>query len=154
MGEIHRIEKASADDLDDLNGLLRAYCDFYEVAPSDADLRALSQSLIDRPDEGLQLICRNHSGSAVGFATIFWSWSTLSAQRIGVMNDLYVVDEERGKGLADRLIESCVEACKSRGATQLVWQTALDNARAQTVYERVGGVSSKWLDYSLPVDAG
>ena len=30
------------------------------------------------------------TGGRVGFATIFWTWSTLSAARIGVMNDLFV----------------------------------------------------------------
>jgi hypothetical protein len=34
---------------------------------------------------------------------------------------------------------------------QLAWQTALDNHRAQAVYERVGGQRSQWLDYDLPV---
>jgi hypothetical protein len=33
---------------------------------------------------------------------------------------------------------------------RLEWQTALDNLRAQAVYERVGGQRSQWVDYSLP----
>ena len=31
----------------------------------------------------------------------------------------------------------------------LEWSTALDNHRAQKVYDRVGGEASRWLDYSL-----
>ena len=87
----------------------------------------------------------------MGFATIFWTWSTLSASRIGVMNDLFVAKDARGGGLADALIAECVERCRNRGATSLGWQTAKDNHRAQAVYERVGGERSEWLDYSIDV---
>jgi len=38
------------------------------------------------------------------------------------------------------------------GASTLAWQTALDNTRAQAVYDRVGGRRSQWLDYSLDVE--
>jgi RimJ/RimL family protein N-acetyltransferase len=32
---------------------------------------------------------------------------------------------------------------------RLEWQTALDNHRAQAVYDRVGGKREQWYDYSL-----
>jgi GNAT superfamily N-acetyltransferase len=132
---------------------MRGYCDFYEVHPSDEDLLALSRALIGDPErEGLQLIARDDSGDgALGFATIFWTWSTTAASRIGVMNDLYVAPQGRGRGLADALIEACVERCRGRGASRLTWQTAPDNHRAQAVYDRVGGERSQWVDYEIRV---
>src|SRR5436305_1505303 len=85
------ITRVGPGDLDELLPLIRAYCDFYEVAPSDEDLIRLSRALIDDPEhEGLQLIARERGGEAVGFATIYWTWSTTAAARIGVMNDLVV----------------------------------------------------------------
>src|SRR3954466_14460854 len=138
-------------DLDELLPLMRGYCTFYEVDPPDADLLAMSRALIaDHELEGLQLIARDDDGRAVGFATIFWSWSTLSARRLGVMNDLFVAEDARGGGYAEALIRACVERARERGAGSLGWQTAKDNYRAQAVYERVGGKREEWLDYSLP----
>jgi GNAT superfamily N-acetyltransferase len=140
------------EDLGLLLPLMRAYCDFYEVAPSDDALQALSRALLADPDhEGVQLLAVDGDGVALGFATIFWTWSTLSAARLGIMNDLFVAPEARGTGLADALIAACTQRCRERGATQLGWQTALDNERAQAVYDRVGGRRSTWLDYDLPV---
>jgi ribosomal protein S18 acetylase RimI-like enzyme len=131
---------------------MRGYCDFYEVDPPDEELLAMSRALIADPDrEGIQLIAREEGGAAIGFATIFWTWSTLSASRIAVMNDLFVSDRARGTGLADALIRECVERSREHGATSLGWQTAKDNQRAQAVYERVGGKRSEWLDYSIDV---
>ena len=137
-------------DLPDLLPLVRAYCDFYEVTPGDDELLALSRALITDPDgEGFQLIAREGSGRAVGFATVFWTWSTLSAAREAIMNDLFVHFDARGSGLADALIHECLERARRHGAVSLNWQTAKDNLRAQAVYERVGAKRSEWLDYSL-----
>src|SRR5918998_5528413 len=102
-----RIAAVTERDLEELLPLVRGYCDFYEVAPSDEALLALSRALIADPErEGVQLLARDGGGTAVGFATIFWSWSTLSAARVGVMNDLFVAPEARGRGVAEALIDA------------------------------------------------
>ena len=151
MRRMH-IEPVTEADIDELLPLMRAYCDFYEVAPSDEALADMSLALLDDPDlEGVQLIARDDDGQAVAFATIFWCWSTLAAARIAVMNDLFVSPAGRGGGYADALIEACVDQARARGAVSVEWQTAKDNHRAQAVYDRIGGRRSEWLDYSLPV---
>jgi GNAT superfamily N-acetyltransferase len=137
-------------DLGELLPLLRAYADFYEVSPSDEALLGLSRALIADPErEGMQFLARDGEGRAIGFATVYWLWSTTSATRIGLMNDLFVAPEGRGSGAAEALIERCRAACRERGASKLTWQTAKDNARAQAVYDRIGGERQEWLDYSL-----
>jgi GNAT superfamily N-acetyltransferase len=146
----YSIEPAVRGDLDDLLGLMRAYCDFYEVAPGDEELLALARSLIDDPRrEGVQLLARDEAGEALAFATLFWSWSTTEACRIGIMNDLYVAPAARGQRLAERLIEACGAECRGHGARRMTWQTAPANARAQAVYDRVGATREQWLDYWL-----
>jgi GNAT superfamily N-acetyltransferase len=111
----------------------------------------MSRALIAGPDhEGLQVLARDAAGAAVGLATVFWIWSTLSASRIGVMNDLFVSPAARGSGVGEALIVECLDRCRAHGATALTWQTARDNARAQALYERMGARREEWLDYSLP----
>lgn len=141
------------EDLGVLLPLVRAYCDFYGVGPSDEALLALSRALIADPQrEGVQLLARRPGDDQpVGFATVYWTWQTLSAARAGVMNDLYVSEAARGSGVADALIAGCGDEARAHGATSLVWQTARDNVRAQAVYDRVGGKRSEWLDYELPL---
>jgi GNAT superfamily N-acetyltransferase len=147
-----KIERVGEGDLGELLPLVRAYCDFYAVLPSDEELLALSRALIADPEgEGVQLLARDDEGHAVGFATVFWSWATTSAERIGVMNDLFVSPKARGSGLAEVLIEACQDECAARGAGKLTWQTAPDNATAMKVYDRVGATRESWVDYWLPV---
>jgi GNAT superfamily N-acetyltransferase len=147
------IDVVAEADLPELLTLMRGYCDFYEVEPGDEALLAMSRALIADPArEGMQLLSRDARGTAVGFATIFWTWSTTKAARIGVMNDIFVAQGARGSGVADQLIAACLERCRRRGAAALTWQTALDNHRAQAVYDRLGARRSQWLDYELPVE--
>jgi GNAT superfamily N-acetyltransferase len=139
-------------DLEDVLPLMRAYCDFYNVAPSDDALLAMSRALIADPErEGIQLVARDWRGRAVGFATVFWTWQTLEAARLAVLNDLFVAEYARGTRIADALIEACADRARAHGAHTLAWQTAKDNERAQAVYDRVGARRSEWLDYSLPL---
>jgi GNAT superfamily N-acetyltransferase len=137
-------------DLSELLPLMRGYCDFYEVRPTDDELLVMSRALIADPErEGTQLLARDDAGAAIGFATIFWSWSTLSASRIAIMNDLFVTPAARGAGTARALIEACLERARGHGASTLAWQTARDNARAQGLYEGIGALREEWIDYSL-----
>lgn len=129
--------------------LARAYCDFYHSMPSDDALLSLMRALIADPaHEGTQLIASD-AGADVGFATLYWSWETTISSRIGVMNDLFVVPELRGRGISSALIDACRVRCREHGAARMIWQTAPDNARAQAVYDHVGATRETWVDYWL-----
>lgn len=139
-------------DLPELMPMLRGYCDFYGVDPTDEKLTGLVRALIAAPDEGLQLIARRQDGTAgipVGFATIFWTWQTLYAARVGVLNDLYVTPQSRGTGTGRALLAHCLQVCHDRGAEKLVWETAPDNATAQRLYDGIGAEKSTWITYEL-----
>lgn len=145
------IDRVGEGDLADLLPLMRGYCDFYEVDPSDEELLALARALIADPQrEGLQLIARDDDrGAALGFATLYWLWSTSRAARIGLMNDLFTGPDARRKGVGAALIQACLEEVRGTGAVLLQWQTAPDNHTAQALYESVGGVREEWYDYYL-----
>ncbi len=73
------IAPVRAEELGELLPLMRAYCDFYAVDPPDAALEALARALLDDPAQGVQLLARSGDGTAIGFATLFWTWSTTRA---------------------------------------------------------------------------
>jgi GNAT superfamily N-acetyltransferase len=147
----YSVAPVTAQDLDELLTLMRAYCEFYETAPADEALLDLSRVLLAQPDtEGVQLIARDERSVAAGFATLFWSWDTTEARRIAIMHDLFLAPPARGRGVAEQLIGACVELCRQRGALRLDWQTGPENLRAQAVYDRIGGVREPWLLYTLP----
>jgi hypothetical protein len=95
----YSIARVGASDVSDLLPLMRGYCDFYHAAPNDEDLIALATALVEDPDhEGVQLIARDAAGHGMGFATVYWTWSTTRAARIVVMNDLFVAEKRPRAG--------------------------------------------------------
>jgi GNAT superfamily N-acetyltransferase len=140
---------SSEDQVRRLLPLMRAYCEFYRVAPPDESLLSLARALVADPKhEGVQLLATD-SGTDVGFATLFWSWETTISSRVGVMNDLYVVAASRGRGVSSALIDACLQRCRDHGASRMVWQTEVDNHHAQDVYDHIGGKRERMVDYWL-----
>jgi len=140
-------------DLPDLVPLVADYLDFYETPQAPAAIEQHCRALlVDSEHDGVRLIARGGSG-AVGFATIYWTWSTTRLGRLAVMSDLFVAPEARGSGAAEALILACRDRARERGCVALQWQTAPDNRRALAVYERVGGKRSEWLTDELPCSA-
>jgi GNAT superfamily N-acetyltransferase len=144
------IARAGAGDIDELLPLLADYCEFYETRPGEAALRALCGELLEHPDTvGIQLVARDAAGAAVGFATLYWVLSTLRAGPIGLMNDLYVAPTARGGGIGRALIDACAEECRRQGVSALEWYAALENTRAQSVYDRTGASRETLIEYEL-----
>ena len=149
MSGPYEIHPAGEGDVPELLPLMRAYCDFYEVDPPDAGIEAMARALIG--GAGVVLAARRAGEPIAGFATAAIKWSMLRGARVALLDDLFVEPGARGGGLADRLIEACAAWGRERGAVALEWQTALDNERAQAVYDRIGAKPSRWLDYELPL---
>jgi GNAT superfamily N-acetyltransferase len=144
------IDPATESDLPALLPLLRGYCDFYEVSPPDDGLMTMARALLAASDtEGIMLVARDGDRVPVGFAIVCWKWSSLRASRVAVMEDLFVAPESRGQGIADALIEECAQRARELGAPALTWLTAVDNHRAQGVYNRTGANSEPMLEYDL-----
>jgi GNAT superfamily N-acetyltransferase len=147
MTEEFDVFAATQADVPQLLPLMRAYCDFYGVDPPGDGIEAMARALIG--GEGVVFAARRGDGALTGFATLALKWSMLRGARVGILDDLFVDPAARGTGLADRLIEACADWARARDAVALDWQTALDNERAQAVYERIGAKPSRWLDYEL-----
>jgi GNAT superfamily N-acetyltransferase len=147
------IDSATESDLSTVLPLMRAYCDFYEVSPSDEGLEAMARALIEADEaDGMLLVARDGDGTPIGFATVGWKWASTRGARIAVMEDLFVDPDARGQGAADALIRACADRARRHGAPVLTWITAPDNRRAQAVYNRSGAAAGTWLEYELELD--
>ncbi len=143
------VRRAQVGDTDDLCGLLTEYIvDFYRrPRPADERLRALVQMLVQGV-EGIQFVAAQGE-ALVGFATLYFTYSTLLAQRVTIMNDLYVIEEVRGTGVAAALFKACHAFTRENGYAYMTWETAQDNYQAQRFYEKMGARRSGWITYSI-----
>ncbi|HEV2999568.1 MAG TPA: GNAT family N-acetyltransferase [Solirubrobacteraceae bacterium] len=146
------IAPATAADLDDLLPLFAGYQRFYAGhAQPDRHNRAFLTRFIPPHHDGMLLVARDGTGRAVGFANLYWTFSSVSAREHVLMNDLFVGDDVRGGGVGHALIEAAATVARDRGAPALSWQTAVDNRVAQRLYERFDAERTIWFEYEIAV---
>ena len=142
------IELVTEQNFGELLPLIKKYQEFYEVPdPSIEKNRSFFAQFWGGTATGAQFICRVDN-QAVGFATLYFSYSSSITSKVAIMNDLYVEPEYRRRGLAGALINHCHAYGNSNGAARLQWVTAKDNTRAQSAYEKLGAKASDWVLYT------
>jgi len=85
--------------------------------------------------EGLLAI--DDADRLAGFAHFRPFPRTMHANEACFLDDLWVDEPQRGKGLAEALIGAVCAIARERGWTEVRWVTEEHNARARRVYERV-----------------
>ena len=138
------------EEFESLLPLISAYQRFYEVDGVDPDRnRSFFRRFLAPSDDGLLLAARDEAGAILGYACLYWHFSSLQATETVLMNDLYVTPEARGRGVGRALIEAAAGVARERGAAWLEWATAPDNHTAQRLYDSMTSEKSTWLEYEL-----
>jgi GNAT superfamily N-acetyltransferase len=138
-------------ELEGALALIAGYQRFYGVAePNDEANRFFFARFLETSRDGL-LLGAFDGDSMVGFACLYWTFSSVSAAEMALMNDLFVAGRARGKGAGRALIDAAAEAARARGCHHLEWYTAPDNATAQRVYDATGAKRSEWVCYEIPL---
>jgi GNAT superfamily N-acetyltransferase len=143
------ITPVSADQYEELLPLIAAYQRFYEVEEVDEDRnREFFRRFLEPSEVGLLLGARAE-GRFLGYACLYWHFSSTQAVETVLMNDLYVEAEARGRGVGRALIEASADVARARGAAHLQWANAPDNHTAQRLYDSTGAERSEWYEYEL-----
>jgi GNAT superfamily N-acetyltransferase len=143
------IAPVSTAEFEALLPLIAAYQRFYEVEQIDAERnRSFFRRFLAPSEDGVLLGARD-GGKLVGYACLYWHFSSLSAAESVLMNDLFVSEAVRGRGVGRALIEASAAVARERGAAHLEWATAPDNLAAQRLYDSTGAERSEWVEYEL-----
>jgi ribosomal protein S18 acetylase RimI-like enzyme len=132
----HTVRQATIGDLEKLVPLFDNYRQFYGRT---SNLRAAREFLLARFDNHESIVFIAHEGErAVGFTQLYPSFSSISLARIFILNDLFVHEQARRKGVASALMSAAVEFATTMGATRLSLSTAMTNHAAQALYRSAG----------------
>jgi GNAT superfamily N-acetyltransferase len=77
-------------------------------------------------------------GSTAGFALWYYNYSTFQGRHGIYLEDLFVRQEFRGKGIGKALILMLARSCAEEGLTRLQWQVLDWNTSAIAFYESLG----------------
>jgi GNAT superfamily N-acetyltransferase len=144
-----RIESIASEQFERLLPLIAAYQRFYEVEEIDEERnRAFFSRFLLPSDDGM-LLGAWRGDELLGYACLYWTFTSLVPAETVLMNDLFVAEAARGQGVGRALIEASAAIARQRGAHRLEWMTAPDNETARRLYDTTGAKRSSWLEYEL-----
>lgn len=130
------VVKATLNDLDSITEVFNLYR-LFQKQESDVDgARAFIKERLTNEESVIFIAFDGHD--PIGIAQLFPSFSSVSMQRIWVLNDLYVKENVRGNGFGEKLIRKSIAFAEETDAKGLLLETADDNVKAQKLYKRIG----------------
>lgn len=153
MGKL-RIIEAGRDQLDAVAALFDAYRVFYTQPSDPVAARTFIECRMNDGDSVIFLALDSGDNRPLGFAQLYPSHSSVAMRRLWILNDLYVDEAGRRRGVGKALIERARQHAGETGAKGLVLETAIDNVPAQKLYEQNGWVRDvDFHRYALDVRA-
>ena len=129
--------------------LYHKYAEYYQVdIPKDNfDLTWKWLTIENYPFWG---VLADVDSKIVGFAHFRSLPSPLDSCEVGFLDDLYVLQEYRGKKIGYSLIEKVHQIGKSKNWPYINWITKDDNYTARTLYDKIS-TKTDWNFYELTV---
>lgn len=143
------IIRANLEHLDALAVLFDGYRQFYQQKSDMAGAKAFLRERFRQGDSVIFIAMLN--GTTVGFTQLYPSFSSVSMKRLWILNDLFVAQVARKRGVGEALLEHARQFAVETDAKGLVLETAHDNYAAQNLYERMGWRRDESYHYTLLV---
>jgi len=143
------IHRATLDDLSPLSNLFDQYRIFYKQKSNPTAAESFIQKRLSL-NESVIFIAKI-DGKYAGFTQLYPSFTSVGMKRIWVLNDLYVHQDFRKKGVGEALIRHTFEYARKTGRTKVMLETGKDNIQAQKLYEKIGFERSTSMIYQYSV---
>ena len=124
----------------DLDGVIAMMAQLYAHGDSEFDparARKATQKLLSEPEFGGAWIIES-DGEAAGYIVVVLGYSLEFGGRFGLLDELFVAEGHRGKGLGAEALAFAGRQCEERGWRALRLEVAQENEGAQTLYRRAG----------------
>ena len=130
------VRMATDSDLTALSALFDAYRRFYRQEPDLERARDFISERLARHDSWL--LVAQLEEQLLGFCQLYPSFSSTHTSRIAILNDLFVAENARAKGVGRTLMRAAEDLGRNLGLMGLELATAMDNTQAQGLYEKLG----------------
>jgi ribosomal protein S18 acetylase RimI-like enzyme len=143
-----RIIRAGLAHVEEVARLFDFYRQFYEQPPDPDGARKFIHERLERDESVIFLALSDQI--AAGFTQLYPSFSSVSMQRLWILNDLYVAAEARKLGAGQALLERARVFAAETGSKGLELATAHNNHAAQRLYDKSGWKKDKeFIHYFL-----
>ena len=129
--------------------LVTALADFERLPPPSLEgRRRLLEDVFGK--KKIRLFVALDGKNPVGYALYFFTYSSFVAKPSLYLEDLFVLEEFRKRGVGFSLFRRCVDEAIARGCGRMEWSVLSWNQKAMDFYERLGAKRlSDWYVYRL-----
>ncbi|HAY3507585.1 GNAT family N-acetyltransferase [Elizabethkingia anophelis] len=128
------IRLATLQDLESLTLIFEKYRDFYK---KQGDYEGAKSFLKERISNNESVIyIAEADGKTIGFTQLYPLFSSTRMKKLWLLNDLYVEEEYRQKGISIALIDKAKELCRETGACHLSLETSKTNMVGNNLYPK------------------
>jgi len=145
-----QIRPATSADVPTIASLIGALARFEKLESEVTMTEAALLATLYGPRPYAETVLAEEDGKAVGFALFFHNYSTFLARPGLYLEDLYVLESHRGKGIGKALLAHLAKMAVERGCGRMEWAVLDWNVEAIGFYERLGArPNSDWTVYRL-----
>jgi GNAT superfamily N-acetyltransferase len=130
------IRPIRADERAQWEPLWKGYQSFYQVAISD-ETTAVTWIRLHDPAEPMGALGAYLGGKLCGIAHYLFHRSCWTIADYCYLQDLFVAERMRGRGLGRALIAAVEAEARAAGASRLYWLTQESNAAARALYDQL-----------------
>jgi GNAT superfamily N-acetyltransferase len=132
-----KIRQAKPSEREAWEPLWQGYLAFYESELPQA-VTDVTWSRFHDPAEPMQcLVAEDDDGALLGFTNIVFHRGTWAVGDFCYLEDLFVAQSARNRGVARALIEAVYTLADERGAERVYWLTHETNTTARVLYDKV-----------------
>jgi GNAT superfamily N-acetyltransferase len=146
------ISKVEERNVQHLVHLIEELAHFEHLVPPDEAARRRLEADALKPDPPFRGFLADVDGKAVGYITYYFTYSTFQGRPVMFLEDIFVLQEARRKGVGEALFRFCLEEAQLRGCARMEWAVLTWNERAIKFYERMGGKRLDWYLYRIERD--
>lgn len=143
------IRKGLRADANEFIGLVLALAKFEHLdPPSDAGRKRLVEDVFEK--KRINLFVAAEGKRLLGYALYFYTYSSFLAKPSLYLEDLFVLEEQRKRGVGFALFKRCVEEAVAKRCGRMEWAVLTWNEKALRFYEKLGAKRlSEWYTYRL-----
>ncbi|EKO3678108.1 GNAT family N-acetyltransferase [Vibrio metschnikovii] len=132
-----KILKAAISELDQIVSLFDDYRQFYgQKSDIDAAREFLRNRFVN--NESVIFLAMTENNEALGFVQLYPSFSSVAMKPMWYLNDLFVSDGSRNKGVARALLQKVKYFANETNALTVKLATSSTNEKAKSLYESEG----------------
>jgi GNAT superfamily N-acetyltransferase len=141
-----KVARAEANEKDQWIRLWRLWQRHMSGAVPDEVTERTWQMALDPQSSLLILLAYSAAAEAIGFATVSFAPFAWTGSDIAFLQDLFVMDRNRGEGAGEALLNAVYAQADTRGAAQVYWMVDEKDEKLQHFYAR-HGIRTPYLRY-------